>query len=84
MKREGAGWIWQYTLKDTMKGNEGSESRIVLAAAQLLAEHADHVRACAWCDTVFLAVKRQEYCTPAHAQLARDRKKKAARSKGNA
>jgi hypothetical protein len=55
---------------------------IALAAAQLFAEHADHVRACAWCKRIFLAVKRQAYCTSQHAQLARDEKKKTARNGG--
>lgn len=68
--------VWQYTHRDRSKGDDGSLTWIILAAAQLFAEHADRVRACLWCKAIFLAVKRQEYCTPQHAQLARDRKKR--------
>jgi hypothetical protein len=73
-------FVWHYTHRDAAKGDDGSVSRIVLATARLFAEYADRVRACAWCEEIFVAVKRQEYCTPQHAQLARDQKKKTARN----
>jgi hypothetical protein len=73
---------WQYSHTDNEKSDEGTEAMIELSAAQLFAEHADRVRACLWCKTIFLAVKRQTYCTSHHAQLARDEKKKTARNGG--
>jgi len=74
--------VWQYTHKDKAKSEEGGVSMILLAVAQLVAEHADRVRACKYCGRIFVAVKRQEYCTPGHAQRARNEKKTTTRKGG--
>jgi hypothetical protein len=81
LRDQSSAYVWQYSHKDAQRSDEGSGSMILLAVAQLVAEHADRVRACKWCKVIFLAVKRQEFCTPNHAQRARN-EKKATRRKG--
>jgi hypothetical protein len=66
-------YIWQWTI-------EGELSPIILGAERLVAEHADRVRPCKRCGALFVAVKRQEYCTPEHGQ--QDRNDRKAERKG--
>jgi hypothetical protein len=66
---ESGGFIWNW-------GIAGLKWPIVLAVAQLVAEHAERIRACRVCGRIFLAVKRQEYCSAEHSQQARDQRKK--------
>lgn len=72
---ESGGFAWTYFQR--------LEDAIVLAVAQLVAEHADRIRACKLpgCGALFIATKRQEHCTPEHGQQARD-ERKAERKKG--
>jgi hypothetical protein len=55
---------------------------LVAGIADLVWEHADRVRACQLCARVFLANKRQQFCTPDHAQQARDHRKVTRRRGG--
>ncbi len=68
LRRSGRGffeWTWE----------ADESSAILLGVAELIYDCGDHIRACKQCAHPFLAVKRQEYCTPEHGQLARDQKK---------
>lgn len=67
---------WQWNI-------QGEDWPIILGAAQLVAEHAKRVRACKVCDALFVAVKRQEYCTPEHGQQARDERKTGRKTGGS-
>ncbi len=40
------------------------------------------LRACLYCGKVFVANRRQRFCSPGHSQLARDQRKKAPGSRG--
>jgi hypothetical protein len=73
---DGAGYIWQWTF-------EGELWPIILGAARLVADHAERIRLCKRCGVPFLAVKRQEYCTKAHGQAARDERKAEQRKGGS-
>jgi type II secretory pathway component PulJ len=57
---------------------------IEAGAADLVWQFSDRIRACglATCRGLFLAVKRQEYCTPEHGQQARDQRKTDRKRKG--
>jgi hypothetical protein len=68
-------YLWQWH-------PDGEEWPMILGTARLVAEHGERVRVCKRCGAWFVAVKRQEFCTPEHAQQARDEKKKAKRKKG--
>ena len=67
-EKESGVYLWQWH-------PEGETWPIVLGTARLVAEYSDRVRACKQCGVWFLAVKRQEFCTPAHGQQARDQRK---------
>jgi hypothetical protein len=67
-------YLWQWR-------PDGETWPIILGTTRLVAEYADRIRACKQCGAWFFAVKRQEYCTPAHGQQARDQKK-AERKRG--
>jgi hypothetical protein len=62
-------WIWQ----------ADAVAMMMAGAADLVWEYADRVRSCKTCSTFFLARKRQEYCSPAHGQAARDARKASAK-----
>lgn len=68
-------WTWKA---------DDERSAILLGVAELIYDCGDRLRACGHCGRPFLAVKRQEYCTSEHGQLARDEKKKTRRRKGGA
>jgi hypothetical protein len=83
--RPGEGFVWQYRhFRGGADADDLVRGSIVLAVAQLVAEHAARIRACKLpgCGALFLATKRQEYCTPEHGQLARDRRKGERNRKG--
>jgi hypothetical protein len=58
-----------------------STAAVVVGVAMLVQTYAPRVRACTHCRTIFLANKRQQYCTPAHGQQVRDRKKASKKGK---
>ena len=62
----------QFTIRSS-----GDEYTIILRGiAYLIVTAGEHLRACRQCQTPFVAVKRQEYCTTACSQQARDQRKR--------
>jgi len=74
----GGGFVWQYFHVVDVGAQDAPVPGIVLAVAQLVAEHADRIRVCQLhsCNVIFLANRHQEFCTTTHGQLARDQTKK--------
>jgi hypothetical protein len=55
---------------------EGVEADVIIRAiADLVVNAGERIRACKRCDTLFLANKRQEYCSPACSQRTRNERK---------
>jgi len=78
MSDPGGGFSWQYSHVVNVGTEDAAVPGIVLAIAQLVAEYADGIRLCKrpGCDVIFLANKRQEFCTTEHGQQVRDQRKK--------
>lgn len=80
--RDSGGCRWLYAHIADAGDEDAPVPGIVLAVAQLVAEHADRIRRCELpgCDVLFLAKdKRQMFCTVTHGQRSRDQRKKKAR-----
>ncbi len=64
---------------------EQDRTAVVISAIAdlvLLEGPAAKLRACLYCGKVFVANRRQRFCSPSHSQLARDRRRKTPRRRG--